>query len=806
MTFAKKSIEILKMWNYNREKCKSKGDGDMRKTELFDDGWLFHQGDIERAEPKWKGPVYISAKTERMKWGPASVHYNDRPEDFRTNVEFSGEKWQWVELPHDYVITGEMSGENNNALGFFTYENAWYRKHFFVPEEDEGSRITLLFEGVATRCTVYLNGCELKHNFCGYISFEVDLTDYLYYGEEENVLAVYVRYDHNEGWWYQGGGIYRHVWLVKTASVSVDLWGVCIRPEPLGEKGAWRIAFETTLRNDGYCSQPVRVVSTVLDREDKLCVRAEAESFVPLRQKSVVKYETQIENPHLWDTEDPYIYRVQTRLYIGSEEIDAVCDRFGFRTFCFTADNGFLLNGRRVDICGVCGHGDFGLTGKAVPDNIFRYKVQLMKQMGANGYRTSHYPQAAAMMDALDEAGFIVMDETRWFDSTEEGLAALEMMIRRDRNRPGVFMWSIGNEEPHHLTQIGRRINKAMIARAKQLDPTRPTTSAVSNSPDKATVFDDLELIGINYNHPLWDTVRQKYPQTPIFSSECCAAGTTRGWYEEDSAAHGYISAYDHDMNAWFIGREHFWKLLKARPWMFGSFQWIAFEHRGEAVWPRICSQAGAIDLFLQKKDAFYQNQSLFSKKPMIHLLPHWNWEDRPGEKITVVAYTNCEECELFLNGVSLGKKEIEMYSHAQWEVEYCPGRLEAVAYCGGCEAARDIRETTGRPVKLVLHLDNDVPNANGQDIAMISCWCEDEQGREVPDACPLVRFDCNPIGTLVGTGSDISDPIPVNCPERRMRAGRISVAVRAGGKPGILRIQAQSENLAGAVLSISIK
>lgn len=779
----------------------------MRTTELFDDDWLFHKGDIERREPKSKGPLYIAAKTERMKWGPACRYYNDRPDDFRTAVEFSCEKWQSVSLPHDYIVAGVMHEENNNALGFFTYENAWYRKHFLVPKADEGSRITLLFEGVATRCTVYVNGCELAHNFCGYTSFEVDITDYLYYGGEENVVAVHTCYDHNEGWWYQGGGIYRHVWLVKTAPVSVDLWGVFVKPELMEEESdLWRIAFETTIRNDSYCAQEVKAVSTVLDAEGHVCARAEGGLFLPPRQKGEVAYETRIQRPHRWDVEEPYIYSVQTVLYTAGEEVDVVQDRFGFRTFAFTADSGFYLNGRRVDICGVCGHGDFGLTGKAVPDNIFRYKVQLMKEMGANGYRTSHYPQAAAMMDALDEAGFIVMDETRWFDSTKEGLAALEMMIRRDRNRPGVFMWSIGNEEPHHITEIGRRINKAMIARAKQLDPTRPTTSAVSNSPDKATVFDDLELIGINYNHPLWDIVREKYPQRPIFSSECCAAGTTRGWYEEDSAAHGYIQAYDHDMNNWFIGREHFWKLLKARPWMFGSFQWIAFEHRGEAVWPRICSQAGAIDLFLQKKDAFYQNQSFFLEKPMVHLLPHWNWMDRPGEKIKVVAYTNCEACELFLNGASLGKRFVEPYSHEEWEVAYVPGRLEAVAYQNGCEAARDVRETTGRPMRLVLHLDNDAPHANGQDIALLSCWCEDAQGREVPDACPFVRFDCNSIGTLVGTGSDVSDHTPVSCPERRMRAGRISVAVRMGKEPGVLRVRAQSENLLGAVLDICVE
>ncbi len=776
----------------------------MREKILFDDNWIFHRGDIEEFIPPRKGPIYTSAKTERMIWGPASIKHIDNSDLYDRTKEANNEFWETVHLPHDYIISGEVKKENNNALGFFTYENAWYRKHFNIPAEDEGRRLTLVFDGVATRATVYLNGCELKHNFCGYTTFEVDITDYVKYGEE-NVLAVYTAYHKNEGWWYQGGGIYRHVWLVKTEDVSVDLWGVFVHAKK--ENGLWNTVIETEIRNDSYENRQVKAVSTFIDKNGNELFSASNDITVGLRSKATVKYGSNVDVPFVWDAETPEnIYKVRTDLYVDGKLTDTVFDRFGFRDFEFTKD-GFFLNGRKVFINGLCGHGDFGLTGKAVPDNILRYKVKLMKEMGANGYRSSHYPQANATLDALDDYGFIVMDEARWFDSTDDGIDQLTMLIKRDRNHPSVFMWSLGNEEPHHLTETGRKIYKSMMTVAKRLDPTRPTTSAVSNDPSKATVYDDMDVVGINYNHRLYDIVREKYPEKPIYASECCASSTTRGWYEDDDPVHGYISSYDHDCTSWFIGREKFMEVISARPWVCGLYQWIAFEHRGEAVWPRLCSQAGAIDLFLQKKDAFYQNQSLFMTTPMIHLLPHWNWMHKLGEEIRVVVYTTCEECELFLNGESLGRRTCERFKHLEWNVQFAPGELKVIGYVGGKEAVCDVQRTTKRPAKLMLRCENpDGLVADSESIALFTCYCVDEDGLEVPDAHPTVSFFTNGLGQIAGTGSDISDHTPVTVTVRKMRAGKISVAVKTTDVAGKLFLFAESECFDTAKATVDIK
>ena len=775
----------------------------MREQILFDKGWLFHKGDLEYNEPKAKGPVYTSAKTESMKWGPASIYYLDDPNNFNRKVSYNADKWISVDLPHDYVISGEYFEDENPALGFFKYENAWYRKHFKIEKEDEGKRLTLLFEGVATRATVYLNGCELKHNNCGYTSFEVDITDYVTYGGD-NVLAVYTAYHQNEGWWYQGGGIYRHVWLIKTASVSVDLYGVYIRAEKNDD--GFKVLVDTEIRNDYYRDVTVNATSTFIDKHGNKVLCINGDMCICSRNKGIASYEGQISDVHLWDVDDPYLYTVRTDIYVNGLLYDTVFDRFGFRSFYFDADKGLILNGKKVFIYGVCGHGDFGLTGKAVPDNILRHKARMMKDMGANGYRTSHYPQTAAFMDALDEMGFIVMDETRWFHSTDEGLEQLRMLIKRDRNRPSVFIWSVGNEEPHHLTDVGRRIYKAMASEVKKLDNTRPITSAVSDSPDKATVYEEMDIIGINYNHHLYDVVREKYPHKTIYASECSATSTTRGWYEEDDPTHAYHNAVDHDTTNWFIGRERFMHVVEERPYVAGLYQWIAFEHRGEAIWPRVCSQAGAIDLFLQKKDAFYQNKSFFTTSPMIHLLPHWNWAHKKGDTIEVCAYTNCEEAELFLNGESLGRKLVKRYTRACWQVEYTEGVITAVGYNGGEVVCKDEKRTSKKASKLMLKCENayDV-SGNGADIALFTCYCVDEDGVEVPDASPTVSFFTNTVGAIVGTGSDISDHVPVPSTVRRMRAGRISIAVKVK-TAGTLTLTAECEGLDTGFIKVDIK
>lgn len=770
----------------------------MREILDFDENWLFHRGDIQNDFPSTKGIAYIGAKTERYHMGPASKDYYAATDSYELCVEHKSELWQKVNLPHDFVIDGIPDKRYNNALGFLPYDNAWYLKRFRLENCDRNKRITLLFEGVATHATVYLNGCLMKHNFCGYNTFEVDITDVVKY-DAENALSVYVNTQSHEGWWYEGGGIYRHVKLIKTDLISVDLWGIYAKPIK-GENGEWTVFTETTVRNDEFMRKSVRVEGEIYDCSGNVIATAKATAVIADKDKSTLKYSFTVKDPELWSPDSPVLYTMNAKVYCGKALRDESSVRFGFRYFRLDPDKGLFINDKHYKIKGLCGHADCGLMGKAVPDNIHRYKVRLMKEMGANGYRTSHYPQAEALMDALDENGFIVMDETRWFESTDEGKAQLEMLMKRDRNRPSVFFWSVGNEEPHHVTEEGRRICRSLMSLAHKLDDSRVIMTAVCHSPDKATVYDELEAIGINYNWNMYETVHKKYPDKAVFSSECCATGTTRGWYFDQDDNKAFLPAYDRDTSVDFKGREFTWKYLSQNEWLLGGYQWIAFEHRGEATWPRLCSQSGAIDLFLQKKDAFYQNKSHWTNQPMVHVLPHWNFRGMEGVPIRVVAYTNCSRLEMFLNGRSMGRKEIEAYGHGEWTVLYEPGCIEVIGYNDGKAVASDRRITTGKAVKLALELDTPDVCANGKDIAIFSCYCVDENGLEVPDAEPVVAFTASGAGKVYSTGSDITEHDTIFKSVRKMRAGRIGVAVKMSKTAGELKLIATSENLLSAV------
>ncbi len=770
----------------------------MREIINFDKGWLFHRGDLTYTLPAAKGPVYTSAKAECMHIGPASRFYGSPyADDFSNDTHLCPDTWEAVDVPHDYVIRMAPREGENPALGHFPCENAWYRKYFHVADEDKGKRLTLLFEGVATHVTMWLNGSLLAHHFCGYTSFEVDISDYVLY-EEQNLLAVYVETTGAEGWWYEGGGIYRHVKLVKTDTVSVDLWGVYAVPRKVADSH-WEIPVVTTVRCDRSHEESVTVSARLSDADGKEVACGTTCVTVPARDTRDAHCTLPLTSPHLWDIDDPYLYTVEVLLTIGDTPVDTYVTRTGFRTYAFDPDCGFILNDRPLKIKGVCAHGDFGLTGKAVPDNVQRYKIEMLKEMGANGYRTAHYPHAEATMDALDELGFIVMDETRWFATSEEHLDELRMMVKRDRNRPSVFFWSIGNEEPHHQTDVGRRITERLADEVRKLDDTRAITTAINSDPLTATVCGAVDVIGVNYSLHKHDTLHKMYPDTPIIMSECCAVSTTRGWYGASDPVRQYIEAYDsEDTTKWFLGREITWKHIAARSWMLGGYQWSGFEHRGEAVYPRLCSQAGAIDLYLQKKDAFYQNQSHWiENRPILHLLPHWNFVGREGEPIRVVAYTNCASVALYLNGALVERKKTPPYVHAEWSVPYEAGEIRAVGYDkDGNEAITCTRVTSGPATRLVLTADNSVTHANGEDILLLTCTCLDKEGREVPTAAPFVRFHTNGLGCVIGTGSDIIDPIPPHIADRRMRAGRITVAVRVGTTAGILRVFAESEGL----------
>lgn len=774
----------------------------MRKQIDLNENWLFHKGDIKVPRPTDKGPTYTQSKTVRKLIGPAAYRYYDKPDSYDLDGGVRSEGWKYVNIPHDYVIEQNMCESENNAHGFLKYDNAWYRKHFSLDEEVRGKRIVLMFEGITGHSTIYLNGCLMKHNFSSYNSFSVDISANVYF-DRENIIAVYVNTEEFEGWWYQGGGIYRDVTLLITDPVAIDIYGVYAPVKKIEEK-RWSVDFETTVLNDTYEDCTVSVVSIIYDNCGNEAASAKAEGKVPLREKTVLKYSANVFDPLLWNTDSPNLYTVKTVLTSKNGMADESKTRIGFRKIELIAQKGLFVNGIKTFIKGVCCHQDFGLTGLAVPDNIARYKIELMKEMGANGFRTTHYQNSAATMDALDELGFLVMDETRWFETTDEAMEQLETLVKRDRNRPSVIFWSTGNEEPLQACENGRLIHKAMAARIKKLDNTRFITAAECHSPDNSTIYDDCDLVGVNYNLELYDKIHQQYPNKMLFASECCATGTIRDW-NLPGDLNGKIIDKDHDTSNWFKGREKTMKFFNERPYIIGAYQWAAVEHRGEAEWPVVCSKSGAIDLFLQKKGAFYQNQSHWTDKPMAHIVPHWNFKGLEGEPIVVTVYTNCNELELFLNGESLGRKSVEKYGHGEWNVDYTPGTLLVSGYLDGKLVAGDERKTSKHADRLVLHADNTF-TANGTDIALFTCECVDEDGLPVPNAAEYVKFSVTAPARLVGTGSANDDHNKVTLAERRMYAGKITVAVRPAKGQKMLELYAESDRCGITKITVELE
>lgn len=766
----------------------------MREKLNFCSGWKFKVGDQQLGLPPLKDVIYLGAKTERELRGYAS-------KDYGKNREMAFENWRTVTLPHDFIIEQEPKKEFNNTLGYFDYKNAWYRKNFKLDESDRGRRISIYFEGVATHATVWLNGCLMAHNFCGYTSFEVDITDMVRF-DAENVLAVYVNTtDQHEGWWYSGGGIYRKVWLIKTDLVSVDLWGAYVHPEK--RDSDWKIPVDVTLRNDDAITRAVSVSAEITYKGEVVASTGRSEITLGAKDKGEIHLETSLSDPKLWDCDSPNLYGAVIHVFDGETEIDTEKTRFGFRTLRFDPDHGFFLNGKRTQIKGVCCHEDYGLQGKAASDPVKRLRLERLREMGANGYRTSHYPQSETTFDCLAELGYLVMAETRWFESTKEGLEQMDMLIKCHRNNPAVIMWSLGNEEPLHNSELGKRIFVTMREHAKKLDATRPYTTAVSNEPAKAPVMDEVDIIGVNYNLRDYDSLHEKFPDKMIFASECCAVGSTRGWtYPDDCPERGYLHCYD-NRTGWFMSREVTWKFITEREWIAGGYQWAGIEHRGETEWPRLCSQSGALDLFLQKKDAFYENKAHWTDEPMAHIIPHWNLPDRIGEDVWVWVYTNCDEIELIQDGITVGRVSVEKYGHAEFHVTYRPGRLEAKGYRKGEYVCSDIVETTGEAVSLELELQNRHPLTKW-DTAVFNCYALDKDGRRVPDASPFISFDSNQNTKIVGTGSDISDHTPVPSLDRKMRAGIASVCVKLQGGDR-LKLYAKAEGLKPASFILDI-
>jgi beta-galactosidase len=724
---------------------------------------------------------------------------------------FDDSQWHAVDLPHDWVV--ELLFENTDNLNDFGYKPlgrtnpetsiGWYRRAFEIPASDLGRRISLEFDGVFRDSVVILNGFYIGRHLSGYSPFRFDVTDFINYGGK-NALAVRTDATAHEGWFYEGAGIYRHAWLTKTNPVHVAQWGSFVTSEV--RSGAATLEIATEVDNESNNETPFRVVSNILDPNGKVIATSHSSATtVPAWNRTEVRQRVEVVQPALWSIEEPTLYRLVTTLEVGGLAVDQYETSFGIRTIRFDADRGFFLNEKRVKIKGTCNHQDHAGVGSALPDRLQYFRIEKLKDMGCNAYRTSHNPPTPELLDACDRLGMLVMDETRLMSSCPDALNDLETMVRRDRNHPSIFCWSICNEENEQGTERGARIGSTMKRLIRGLDPTRPVTAAM-NHEWGGGLSGVIDLQGFNYRNGWIDEFHARFPTMPTVGAEVASTLCTRGIYSDETAK-GYVNAYDRRTPPWGATAEGWWKMYEERAFLSGGFVWTGFDYRGEPnpyKWPCISSHFGILDTCGFPKDNFYYYQSWWTEKPVLHLFPHWNWSGKEGKDIEVWCHTNVERVELFLNSRSLGTQEVARNSHVMWKVPYESGTIEARGYRNGQPALVARRETTGVPAKIVLRADRERILADGEDVSIVEAQVVDTQGRVVPTASDMIEFHLSGSARLIGVGN--GDP---SChePDKAMRRsafnGLCMAIVQSTKQPGEVRIEASSPGLQSSVAVI---
>jgi beta-galactosidase len=711
----------------------------------LDQGWKFHLGN------DWSGALHLNKGGANS--GPAAEKFDDV-------------LWRSVNLPHDWAVElpfDEKSDKNHGfkpvGPGFPQNNTGWYRREFDIPSSDQGKRIWLQFDGIYRDARVFVNGWEMIHHESGYSPFRIDITDIVHYGGK-NTVAAHVDVSNNEGWFYEGAGIYRHVWLDKTAPVAIATDGVFVTSQFEGKgltvpKGLATLTAAVTVSNTRTNAVTASVAGSVtpatggdsIPLVSKKGVIAAGESRTFTLTGSVSK-------PKLWSPESPTLYRLSNTVSVDSKVIDRVGTTFGIRSIAFDKDQGFLLNGKPYPLYGTCNHQDHAGVGAALPDAVQDFRIQKLREF-SNAYRTSHNPPTPELLDACDRQGMIVMDENRLLGSSEQNLDLLRTLILRDRNHPSVCIWSLCNEESRQTQEEAGRIGLTMQRLVKQLDPTRPVTAAEDKGNVGTGLMPALEVRGWNYQDTnSIDSYREKHPEQPHVGTEQASYMTTRGEYVTD-AEKGFVDSY--------VGRgntpEHWWGgIFSKRPWLSGGFVWTGFDYRGEPTpygWPCVNSHFGVIDTCGFPKDNWWYYRAWWTKEPVLHLSPHWNWPGKEGQEIRVDALANCHEVELFLNGTSLGKQEVNPETRMTWQVKYAPGTLSAKGYDAAGKVVSETKvETTGAPAALQLEAWKPTLDANpgGSDVVNVSVV--DDKGRVVPTAMNEISFSVSGPAKILGVGN----------------------------------------------------
>jgi beta-galactosidase len=843
-----------------------------RERVSFNADWRFQKGDPADAEGRlaydkikpWvnaTGNEFVAdaAKTRR----PEGELGGDVP---YTQPGFDDGGWRRLNLPHDWGVEGPFDQSLPGETAKLPWSGvAWYRKHFAVPATDRGRQLYLDVDGAMAYSAVWLNGHFVGGWPYGYSSWRLDLTPFVRFGAE-NVIAVRLDNPPESSRWYPGGGIYRNVWLVKTAPVHVGHWGTFVTTSDITRDAA-TVNLKVTVDNRSASDANAAVKTLVYElTPDGRKAGKPVASFAPVSLKvpaggnSTSGASARVVNPKLWGLKTPNLYAAVTTVEQGGRVVDSYETVFGIRSIKFDASTGFLLNGEHVRLNGVCDHHDLGALGAALNRRALQRQLEILKEMGVNAIRTSHNPPSPELLELCDQMGLVVMDEAfdAWrrakkkndyhliFDDWHE--KDLRAQIRRDRNHPSVILWSIGNEIEEQRDAEGHKVAEELARIVHEEDTTRSVTAAANHTEAGYNGFQKIvDVFGYNYHPYEYGKFRASNPSIPLFASETASTVSSRGEYffpvsddKSKGAVNFQVSSYDLSAPPWATTPDAEFKGQDEFPYTAGEFVWTGFDYLGEPTpyWddskkmlnftdpaeqqraadelrrlgkvlvPSRSSYFGIVDLAGFKKDRFYLYQARWRPDlPMAHILPHWNWPERVGQTTPVHVYTSGDEAELFLNGRSLGRKKKGQYEYRlRWDdVKYEPGELRVVAYKGGKRWAEDVVKTTGPASKLTLRADRASINADGEDLSFVTVSVADKDGLTVPRTKNHIRFELTGPGEIVGVDDgDATSHEPFQAREHNAFNGLCLVIIRTkAGQPGRITLKAQADGLKGAELNI---
>ena len=784
----------------------------VREKIRLDEGWKFAFGHAaDPAKDFGCATEYFNYLTKAN-----SIH-NEGP----YSPKFDDAAWKTVRVPHDWVTTLPYAAEASHSHGYKTVgykypetSVGWYRKIISIPESDFGKHIALQFDGIFRHAQVWFNGFYMGTEPSGYATQVYDVTEYVNYGGD-NLICVRADASLEEGWFYEGAGIYRDAWLLKSAAVGVAPFGTFVYADMKRPYSTAQVNVETEVNNHSLLPVVCQVSQALLDADGRVVAKTEP-AAISLKPKQTLgcKQMMNLDSPHLWGVDDPYLYKVVTTVSVEGKVTDVYETVTGLRDIEFDADRGFLLNGEVLKLKGVNMHQDHAGVGAAIPEALMAWRIKRLKELGCNAYRSSHNPMTPTLLDICDREGILVIDENRLSGINSEHLRLLENMMKRDRNHPSVILWSDGNEEWGMENTIqGTRIAAAMREYTRLLDPTRHSTIANAGGGE---MIKGLDVVGYNYiaqNNV--ENRRLEHPEWKIVGTEETTGCGTRGVYFNDPEKPGHMTAINRGNQPGVENViERGWHFYNSHPWAAGVFFWTGFDYRGEPnplKFPAHDSEFGILDYCGFWKDEAWYLKSWWTEEPTLHVFPHWNLQGHEGEEVELWAYSNCDEVELTVNGKKLGRQKMPTDGHLKWKAVYQPGKVVAVGYKNGKRILTQTVETTKPAYKVVLKTYRSSIEADGRDVAVVTVEIHDSKGRVVPDACPMLHFSLQGEARILGAGNGdpaylgLDHPADTECRQFSFPAfnGLAQVLVQSGKTPGQLMLTAEADQLKGASLVI---